>query len=52
LRKPPQEEDSGLNENKHINSLDIISTGATTVRDSVLCQILTYATKNSVCTSE
>jgi hypothetical protein len=32
--------------------LDIISTRATTIRDSVLYQTLTYATKNSVFTSE
>jgi hypothetical protein len=32
--------------------VDIISKRATIVRDSVLYQTLTYATKNSVCTSE
>jgi hypothetical protein len=32
--------------------LDIISTRATIIQDSVLCQTLTHATKNLVCTSE
>jgi hypothetical protein len=36
----------------YINSLDNISKRATTIQECVLCQTLTYATKNSVCTSE
>jgi hypothetical protein len=52
LSKPPQAYDSYLNQDKHIDLLDIISIGATIVRESVLCQMLTYATKNLVCTNE
>jgi hypothetical protein len=32
--------------------LDIISTRVTIVLDSMFCQTLTYATKNTVCISE